>query len=104
MKQSLKLNLPILNDSVKFSEVLNYTKEPQKFIAHCAAGNRSHIFEITQKLSTLTLIGPEGDFTREEIHAAEQKGFVPVSLGKSRLRTETAGVVACSFLNLKLKG
>mgnify|MGYP001789047098 CR=1 FL=1 len=70
-------------------------------IAHLEEGNRKLIHQIAEPKSKYAiLIGPEGDFSSEEINQALEKGFVPVTLGESRLRTETAGLVACHALNI----
>ncbi len=101
MKQSLKAYLPKLDELTKFDEFIRQPFEGQKFIAHCEEQHREllkHVVEPNQNY--LILIGPEGDFSTEEIDAALTAGFRPVSLGDSRLRTETAGVVACHTFNL----
>ena len=73
----------------------------QRFIAWCGTGETFPLHEICQKgKDTLVLIGPEGDFSAEEIALAKQQGYLPVSLGKNRLRTETAGIAACHTMNL----
>ena len=73
----------------------------QKFIAHCEAGEKPLLKEIYQPGSdALVLIGPEGDFSPEEIRWAEAQGFQPISLGKSRLRTETAALASCLTLHV----
>lgn len=97
MKQSLKAFIPKLNPAVTFSEFI--TKQTKftgdRFIAHCEETNR---FSLKQKLQPkqdiLILIGPEGDFSTSEIEKAIEAGYAPVMLGESRLRTETAAVVA----------
>lgn len=101
MKQSLKAYLPQLDELTKFSKFIQQPFDGQKFIAHCDEQHRE-LLRNTVKLNQnyLILIGPEGDFSPEEIQMALQAGFVPVSLGESRLRTETAGVVACHTFNL----
>lgn len=97
MKQSLKAFIPKLNPAVTFSEFIAKQTEfnVDRFIAHCEETNR---FSLKQKLQPkqdiLILIGPEGDFSTSEIEKAIQAGFAPVMLGESRLRTETAAVVA----------
>ena len=96
MKQSGQLYLPDLNGMTPFRELINQPFAGDKMIAHCDEGARNafkHAFAPGNNV--LVLIGPEGDFDPEEIKAALEKGFVPVSLGDSRLRTETAGLVAC---------
>ncbi len=71
------------------------------YIAHLVEGERKLLQQVVPPNSTYcVLIGPEGDFTPDEVNTAVASGFVPVSLGTSRLRTETAGVVACHILNL----
>lgn len=104
MLQSQQSWLPQLHEPVKYNEYLKYVKEStdvQKFIAHCEEENSkkqlaNSIF--TNSTARLILIGPEGDFTKEEIAEALQNNFLPVSLGNTRLRTETAGVVAATLL------
>jgi len=97
MKQSLKAYLPQLNPAVTFSEFIakQHDTNADRFIAHCEETNR---FSLKQKLQPkqdiLILIGPEGDFSTSEIETAIHSGFAPVMLGESRLRTETAAVVA----------
>ena len=103
MKQSVKAFLPKLNPAVKFQDfVENHAGEkPRKFIAHCHPGEKLHLKEkVAAGDSVLVLIGPEGDFSQTEIDLAEKSGFTAVSLGNSRLRTETAGVVVCHIVNL----
>jgi len=106
MKQSLKAYKPVLGDAVSFSELINQTKEFSgiKCIAHCSDVPKTLFKNIIQpKQDLLILIGPEGDFSSKEVQIAEENGFIGVSLGPSRLRTETAAVTAChsvSFMNL----
>lgn len=103
MKQSYKAYHPIINeqtDFVKFiKQSLNYE---QKFIAHCEDEyEKIYLGKILKKNSSaIVLIGPEGDFNPQEIELAKAAGFIPVSLGESRLRTETAGVVACGIVSV----
>lgn len=105
MKQSLKAYLPKLNKAVSFSEfiALQSQNSAQKYIAHCAEGEKNSLKAVIKpKDDVLVLIGPEGDFASSEIELALQHHFVPVSLGESRLRTETAAIVAChsvAFVN-----
>jgi 16S rRNA (uracil1498-N3)-methyltransferase len=104
MKQSLKAYLPKLNPLTPLKDLLNAEFEGKKFIAHCYDLDKRELKnELTESSSHLVLIGPEGDFSEEEIQLAITQQFIPVSLGESRLRTETAGVVACHTVNL-LKG
>lgn len=101
IKQSLKATIPILNEMTDFDKFISRDFPGQKFIAHCYEGEKPFLRDIIQKgQDALVLIGPEGDFSSEEVEKAIQKGFQPISLGKSRLRTETAALVACHTLNL----
>jgi len=101
MKQSLKAYLPQLDDLTKFKDLINQPFEGQKFIAHCEEQHRDLLKNlVVPNQNYLILIGPEGDFSTDEIEMALKAGFQPVSLGESRLRTETAGLVACHTFNL----
>ena len=101
MKQSLKATLPHITAPVPFSEVLTTNGSSQKFIAHVDLDNPAHLKQLAIPDSDyLVLIGPEGDFSIREIELAVARGFAKVSLGPSRLRTETAGLAACHILNL----
>lgn len=101
MKQSLKAYLPQLDELTKFNDFIRQPFEGQKFIAHCEEQQRDLLKNLViPNQNYLILIGPEGDFSSEEIDLALNAGFKPVSLGESRLRTETAGVVACHTFNL----
>lgn len=101
MKQSLKAKLPQLDSLTKFNDFIAQPFEGQKFIAHCDDQHRDLLKKmIAPNQNYLILIGPEGDFSAEEIDKALKAGFQPVSMGDSRLRTETAGVVACHTFNL----
>ncbi|MBZ9729653.1 16S rRNA (uracil(1498)-N(3))-methyltransferase [Salegentibacter sp. JZCK2] len=102
MKQSLHFSLPIINEAVNFSEFLVNETEAQKFIAHCEENipRLSLKNEAKPKENICILIGPEGDFSPEEIEQAIEKGWNAVSLGDSRLRTETAAMVACHTIAL----
>jgi 16S rRNA (uracil1498-N3)-methyltransferase len=100
MLQSQQSWLPALQEPFSFHQtILNFTAE-QQFIAHCIEEERQNLTDLiaAKSASQLILIGPEGDFTQEEIDGAVAKRFVPVSLGNSRLRTETAGVVAAALM------
>lgn len=103
MKQSLKFTLPKLNEPVKFTDFLEQKFEGKICIAHCEDFNKNYLKQIVKNDEKITiLIGPEGDFSIQEIELALAKNCIPVSLGESRLRTETAGLVAThsvSFLN-----
>ncbi|MFZ4520971.1 MAG: 16S rRNA (uracil(1498)-N(3))-methyltransferase [Bacteroidales bacterium] len=101
MKQSLRSWLPSLNTPVKFTDFIHREYKGQKFIGYCETGNESALHDIYQPGSdVLILIGPEGDFSKKEIEFSANAGFTPISLGESRLRTETAGVVACHTIGL----
>lgn len=101
VKQSLKSFHPVLNDQISLKDFLNIGFAGQKFIAYI---DKDVTLELSESIKSgeyvLILIGPEGDFRPEEVEIAKQHGFVPVSLGKSRLRTETAGIVAVHTVNL----
>lgn len=104
MKQSLKAGITILNEAASFEDFIKKDVSGKKFIAHCnSAGERVKIDnDYTKGDDAVILIGPEGDFSDSEINIATAAGFKPVLLGKSRLRTETAGIAACHsiyFLN-----
>ncbi len=101
MKQSVKAYLPKLNESVHFNQLISSATEKEKYIAHCFKGNKTHLKRVVNKAAdVLVLIGPEGDFSPEEVQLAKNNGFTEISLGESRLRTETAGIVACHIVNL----
>ncbi|MBL0049858.1 MAG: 16S rRNA (uracil(1498)-N(3))-methyltransferase [Bacteroidetes bacterium] len=103
MKQSLKAYLPVLEETLSFKKLVEQTKtfEGQKFIAHCYPGEKKRLAEVYEKnKNVLVLIGPEGDFSKAEIELTLSNGFEAVSLSNSRLRTETAALVACHTVNL----
>jgi 16S rRNA (uracil1498-N3)-methyltransferase len=100
MKQSLKAWLPDVRPLTSFKQALAETVD-QKFIAHLDDPPAPHLLQsATRDSASLVLIGPEGDFTNDEVLAAIDHGFRKVSLGPHRLRTETAAMVACHTLNL----
>ena len=103
MLQSKSCFLPILNEATSLVDVLNGDEEI-KCIAHCEEDQeRYHLKNhIQEKKNTLILIGPEGDFTKEEIHLCLEKNCKPATLGNSRLRTETAGLFACVVFNSQI--
>ncbi len=105
MLQSQQTYLPILQEAILLEDVLKGPEE-LKCIAHCEEDQeRTHLKEvITSQKDTLILIGPEGDFTEEEIHLCLQQQCLPVSLGTNRLRTETAGLFACVVFNAQIAG
>ena len=101
MKQSLKAYLPQLKEAVSWKEFMQQKFNTDRFIAHCGEGRKTPLKQwIKPQQDVMILIGPEGDFSDTEIREAMSSGFVPVSLGKSRLRTETAAVAACHVINL----
>lgn len=101
MKQSLKATLPIVTELIAFNKFIIEPFDGKKYIAHCYSDNQSHYKELYKKgENSLVLIGPEGDFSPDEVKLAIDNGFEPITFGKSRLRTETAGVVACTTFNL----
>ena len=101
MKQSLKFVLPKLNEPIKFSDFIKQDFEGDLFIAHCEEQDKkSFAKEIKPTQNITILIGPEGDFNPNEIEKAIAQKFIPVTLGESRLRTETAGVVATQTVAL----
>jgi len=101
MKQACQAYEPRLNPIRRFADFINKPGKGQKFIAHCL-DSKKEIFgkSISPRKDLTILIGPEGDFSEEEIKLAKKSGFREVSLGTSRLRTETAGVVACHTCHL----
>ncbi|MBO4268320.1 MAG: 16S rRNA (uracil(1498)-N(3))-methyltransferase [Bacteroidaceae bacterium] len=101
MKQSQKAKLPVLNGMTSFRAFVERGFEGDKFIAHCGQESKDHLKDvIVPGHDALVLIGPEGDFSPSEIDSALKAGFRPVSLGPSRLRTETAALVAVHIMNL----
>jgi 16S rRNA (uracil1498-N3)-methyltransferase len=101
MLQSQQAWLPALHEPIKFKEVIKNSTHEKKLIAYCDAGEKTTISNHSISQSSIILIGPEGDFTNEEIELAKHTDFIPVSLGDTRLRTETAAIVACVLLNQK---
>ena len=105
MKQSNQSFLPKLNEPIAYKDFVKKTFEGQKFIAHCEELDKKSLKnELKPNQNIVILIGPEGDFSVKEIQLALENKFIPVSLGETRLRTETAAVVAChsvAFVNEK---
>jgi 16S rRNA (uracil1498-N3)-methyltransferase len=101
IKQSIKAYLPVLNPILTFKETIKRPFTGLKFIAHCNEGEKVLLRDAVEKgKDVFILIGPEGDFSNEEVESAIKEGFVPISLGDARLRTETAALVACHTVNL----
>jgi 16S rRNA (uracil1498-N3)-methyltransferase len=98
MLQSQQTLLPVLHEPILFSEIFKYPNYQTKLIAHCEEDKKVEIKDTTISNSTQILIGPEGDFTPDEIALALQHNYQPVTLGNTRLRTETAGIVAATLL------
>ena len=105
MKQSNELYLPKLNPAISFKEFIKQQNEGLQLIAHCEETDKKTLKSVVQPNTNITvLIGPEGDFSEKEIALALEQKYIPVSLGNTRLRTETAAVVACHsavFVNEK---
>jgi 16S rRNA (uracil1498-N3)-methyltransferase len=101
MKQSNQFFLPKLNEPLLYSEFIKKEFTGQKFIAHCEETDKKSLKnELQINTDVLVLIGPEGDFSVKEIQFALHNKFIPISLGESRLRTETAAMIACHTVNL----
>ena len=96
--QSKQMWMPVLHPPKKFEEFISTSACSRKFIAHCLGGQKKILGR--QDDDCMLLVGPEGDFTPEEIDMALQQSFMPVSLGESRLRTETAGVVGAVLMKI----
>ena len=101
VKQSLQAFIPKINPLVNVTDILKI-KSDLKFIAHCEEETKKHLksFDLKNK-SSLVLIGPEGDFSTEEITLAKTADFSEISLGENRLRTETAGIYVCNVFALQ---
>lgn len=101
MKQSLRASLPVLNPLRSFKDFISSVEgsASEKYIAHLHPEHQ-HLSKIYRGGPSIMVIGPEGDFSQDEIEAAKAAGFTGVSLGDSRLRTETAGLLVCSLCNL----
>jgi len=101
MKQSVKAYLPKINEMVSFDQFIKQDFSGQRFIAHCFDLPKQSLKTVYQKnKNALILIGPEGDFSKAEVDLAHKNNFQEISLGNSRLRTETAATVACHTINL----
>ena len=95
LKQSKQFYLPEIKEIISYKEFLNEKNEKQKLIAHCEHSNKNHIADVSLEFKPLIiLIGPEGDFSENEIKAAISNGYSPISLGEQILRTETAALYA----------
>ena len=102
MKQSLKYSKPIVEEMADFKKFVSQERAGEKYIAHCYDGEKNLLKDVhVAGCDATVLIGPEGDFSPEEVKMAMEAGYKPVSLGNSRLRTETAALAACHILMLK---
>ena len=103
MKQSHKAWLPQLDEMTPFRKFITQPDLPaQRFIAHCYEGEKPFLLDLLAPCTpALVLIGPEGDFSIDEVREAEAAGFRSVSLGTSRLRTETAALVAVHMMRIR---
>jgi 16S rRNA (uracil1498-N3)-methyltransferase len=99
MLQSQQAWLPVLHQPTKYAEVIKSAAHSNKFIAHCIKEDKKQLKILSANETSIILIGPEGDFTSDEIELAKQNNYTPVTLGNTRLRTETAGIVAAVLLN-----
>lgn len=100
MKQSLKAYLPKLNQDISFSDFIKNYSDSNKYIAHCNSNTKDFLKTYPKGKDVLVLIGPEGDFSDKEIEMALSNNYEAISLGKTRLRTETAGIVVCDMINI----
>jgi len=101
MKQSLKYHLPKLNEAISLNDFIKQDLKGTRYIAHCENAKKLNLKTANKAERTVILIGPEGDFSPKEIELALQNQFQAVSLGTSRLRTETAGIIAVHITNIK---
>jgi len=99
-KQSLKTYLPIIHEPVKFNDFIKLNHPDSRFVAYVEEHQPLQLKSAYQNGDCTVLIGPEGDFSKKEMEKAFLQGFKPVSLGPSRLRTETAAIVACHIINI----
>lgn len=103
MKQSNQFYLPKLNEPISFKDFIKVKNDGIQLIAHCEETNKKSLKDILKPNENITiLIGPEGDFSEKEIQLALENKYIPISLGNTRLRTETAAIVAChsvAFVN-----
>ena len=103
MKQSKNSFLPIINKPILFNDIIKKTTQ-NSYIAHCYQDDKKDFKSLLlndKKIHEVTLfIGPEGDFSKKELNFAIKMGITPVTLGESRFRTETAGIIGCNMINL----
>jgi 16S rRNA (uracil1498-N3)-methyltransferase len=103
MKQSLRSRLPEIDAPMTFDAFLEEYKDKDLLLAHCEKGQKRTLNQIPQNNAPVLCIGPEGDFSPEEIEKARAKGASMIDLGNYRLRTETAAVHGCSLLAAALR-
>jgi 16S rRNA (uracil1498-N3)-methyltransferase len=108
MKQSRKPWKPVVNEMIPFKDFISMPREGRKFIAHCYQEiEKNDLFDIINKdkdnENITILVGPEGDFSIDEVRFALENGYESISLGQSRLRTETAGLMAVTMSQLSLR-
>jgi 16S rRNA (uracil1498-N3)-methyltransferase len=103
MKQSLRAYMPILHPLTTFTDWIKTGFNGTKMIGYCSQNEMQYLWDMPLTENLVMAIGPEGDFSQEEVDEAINHDFKPVSLGNSRLRTETAGVVTCAFAQILLK-
>lgn len=101
MKQSKRYFLPVIDELVDFESFIS--KHPNGYIAHCYEGKKEGLFFCYEGDGLPILIGPEGDFSPQEVAQAINSGYISITLGNTRLRTETAGLYACSIAKLKME-
>jgi 16S rRNA (uracil1498-N3)-methyltransferase len=99
-KQSLKTYLPVMHEPIKFNDFIRLNLPSSRFVAYVEEQQPQHLKTAYLNGDCTVLIGPEGDFSKNEMNDANQHGFISVSLGPSRLRTETAAIVACHIINI----
>lgn len=105
MKQSLKTSLPVIDELTPIADVIRSGFDGQRFIAYCDKDTerKNFVKEYAAGGNVLVMIGPEGDFSAEEVALSLANGFQPVTFGESRLRTETAGIFACAAVHSKIQ-
>lgn len=100
MKQSMRAYKPVLYSPTSLTDFISKEREGTKGIAHCIPTDRTSLADLPRNTRYTIIVGPEGDFTEAEVHMAMKAGYIPVHLGNSRLRTETAGVYICTAIHL----
>lgn len=102
VKQSGNLIVPVIHELTPFARFVENAQADRKLIAHCEPQKKVFLADNVERgQHVITLIGPEGDFSDQEIASALARGFLPTSLGNTRLRTETAGISVCAYLAMK---